>query len=244
MADAVIAGEAPPHRGLPDEIVVWEILVRLPPKALLRCRTVCHAWRRATSSGDFLLAHHGHQPALPLLYLVNVTDDMRQTLDIVPLDHRAGVAAADQLRPVARLGSRNNHMQLDASCDGLLLLATVDDPSFGPPLYHSVCNPATRQRAPLPLLRGFSLGGMYPHPPTGGYRLLLYPDVMWRYDDERRPSYVVQFACYVYTVGSCEPPRHIGCPEADELIHGLESVLCRGNLHWFVAMVERERSII
>jgi hypothetical protein len=85
---------------------------------------------------------------------------------------------------------------------------------------------------------------MYPHPPTGGYRLLLYPDVMWRYDDERRPSYVVQFACYVYTVGSCEPPRHIGCPDADELIHGLESVLCRGNLHWFVAMVERERSII
>jgi hypothetical protein len=51
-------------------------------------------------------------------------------------------------------------MQLEASCDGLLLLATVDDPSFDPPLYYSVCNPATRQCAPLPLLRGFSLGGM------------------------------------------------------------------------------------
>ncbi|KAM0878331.1 hypothetical protein ACQ4PT_034950 [Festuca glaucescens] len=220
MAEAATAREVPHHRGLPAEIAIWEILVRLPPKALLRCRTVCRSWRRATSSRDFLLAHHGHQPALSLLYTYDVSDDSSHSLDIVPLDHRAGVAAADQLRPVDRLGTRDNHMHLEASCDGLLILATFGDPCF------SVCNPATRQYAPLPLLRGFSLAGMYPHPPTGEYRLLLYPAVG------------VQDACYVYAVGSHQPPRHIGWPEEKELIHWFVSVLCRGNLHWYVAMLE------
>ena len=54
MAEAARARAAPLHRGLPDEISIWEILVRLPPKALLRCRTVCRAWRHATSSRGFL----------------------------------------------------------------------------------------------------------------------------------------------------------------------------------------------
>ncbi|KAI4964496.1 hypothetical protein ZWY2020_005659 [Hordeum vulgare] len=53
--------------GLPEEIIVWEILVRLPPKSLLRCRTVCRAWRRVTTSRDLLLAHHGHQLSLPIV---------------------------------------------------------------------------------------------------------------------------------------------------------------------------------
>ncbi|XP_051222553.1 F-box protein At5g49610 [Lolium perenne] len=241
VAEAARAGEMPPHRDLPDEIAIWEILVRLPPKALLRCRTVCRAWRFATSSRDFLLAHHSHQPTLPLLYLHDATYDLSQSLDIVPLDHRAGVSAADQLHLVARLGSCNNYMHLEASCDGLLVLATVGDPCFAPALYFSVCNPATRQYAPLPLLRGFRLAGMYPHPPMGEYRLLLYPDGTWMHDE--RPA-GIQEACYVYTVGSCQPPRHIGWLEAEELIHLLVSVLCRGNLHWFVAMVEVISNII
>uniref|UniRef100_M8C6S8 F-box associated domain-containing protein n=1 Tax=Aegilops tauschii TaxID=37682 RepID=M8C6S8_AEGTA len=41
MVKAARPGAMPLHRrggGLPDEIVVWEILVRLPPKSLLRCR--------------------------------------------------------------------------------------------------------------------------------------------------------------------------------------------------------------
>uniref|UniRef100_A0A453GJP4 F-box domain-containing protein n=1 Tax=Aegilops tauschii subsp. strangulata TaxID=200361 RepID=A0A453GJP4_AEGTS len=35
------ASPPPLHRGLPNEIAIWEILVRLPPKPLLRCRAVC-----------------------------------------------------------------------------------------------------------------------------------------------------------------------------------------------------------
>ncbi|GJM98996.1 hypothetical protein PR202_ga16052 [Eleusine coracana subsp. coracana] len=53
---------------LPEDHVVWEILVRLPAKALLRCRAVCRSWRRLTSKATFLLGHHRRQPSLQLVY--------------------------------------------------------------------------------------------------------------------------------------------------------------------------------
>jgi hypothetical protein len=110
-AKAATAGLTPVHGGLPvpDEIAIWEILVRLPPKAVLRCRAVCRAWRRATSTRDFLLAHHAGQPTLPLLRGYNICGDgsERGSQDIIPFDHHAGVtAAADQQLPsVARLSN-------------------------------------------------------------------------------------------------------------------------------------------
>ncbi|XP_047056206.1 F-box protein At5g49610-like [Lolium rigidum] len=239
MAEAARARAAPLHRGLPDEISIWEILVRLPPKALLRCRAVCRAWRHATSTRDFLLAHHGHQPALPLLY----EHDSSPSVDIIPLDHRAGVATADKLHSVARLcfGQTEAYMHLHASCDGLLILCTEADSCFSAPLHFSVCSPATRQYAPLPLLHGFCLAGMYPHRPTGEYRLLLYPDWTLDYDD-RPPG--AQDACYVYALGSCQPPRHIGWPEVELEIHAIVPALIRGSLHWHIERDELESNKI
>ncbi|KAM0847090.1 hypothetical protein ACQ4PT_055244 [Festuca glaucescens] len=106
MAEAAVAAEAAPlHRGLPDEIVVWEILVRLPPKPLLRCRAVCPAWRRATSTRDFLLAHHARQPSLPLLCGYEFLSAYSISLDVIPFDHRAGLAASSPSRDSANLTS-------------------------------------------------------------------------------------------------------------------------------------------
>ncbi|KAM3206369.1 hypothetical protein ACQJBY_061827 [Aegilops geniculata] len=44
---------------LPHELIVWEILVRLPAKSLLRLRCVCKAWRDTISGADrsFSQAH-------------------------------------------------------------------------------------------------------------------------------------------------------------------------------------------
>ncbi|CAM0876994.1 unnamed protein product [Alopecurus aequalis] len=236
MAEASRARAAPLHCGLPDEISIWEILVRLPPKALLRCRAVCRGWRQATSTRDFLLAHHGHQPALPLLYEDNFSSP---SIDIIPLDHRAN---ADNLHSVARLGYfSETYMHLQASCDGLLILTTESDSCFSAPFHFSVCNPATCQYAPLPLLRGFGLAGMYPHTPTGEYRLLLYPDAMVMYDD-RPPG--AQDACYVYALGSCQPPRHIGWPEVELAIHAIVPALFRGSLHWHIERDEYKSNMI
>ncbi|KAF7032163.1 hypothetical protein CFC21_043372 [Triticum aestivum] len=202
--------------GLPDDISVWEILVRLPPKCVLRCRAVCPAWRRATSARGFLLAHHARQPAIPLLYGYNYA-----SLDLLPLDYRAGVVAVDQLRSVARLAhdsySLDDCFMLEACCDGLLALTAHYPPKL------SICNPATRQYAPLPQLDGFKILGMYPHLPTGEYRLLLYPIPV-----------EAQGGFYISTLGSGQPPRHIGFPEAKELRRSSVSVLFRGSLHWCI----------
>ncbi|XP_048567653.1 F-box protein At5g49610-like [Triticum urartu] len=210
MAEA--AGPTPLLDGLPDEISIWEILVRLPPKPLLRCRAVCRAWRHATSARDFLLAHHARQPSLPLLF---VDADDQSSIDTITYDQRA----ADKLHSVARLDAPSG-VSLRACCDGLLLLRTWN--KSAPSL--SICNPVTRQYAPLHRLDGFRLLGMYPHSPTGQYRLLLY--LAPRFEDD------AQRGSYVFTLGSDQQPRHIAGPDAKELLYFRGSTLFRGSLHW------------
>ncbi|KAF7032897.1 hypothetical protein CFC21_044028 [Triticum aestivum] len=205
------AGATPLLPGLPDEIAIWEILLRLPPKPLLRSRAVCPAWRRATSDRDFLLAHHARQPSLPLLY--GDTDDL-SSMDIITCDNRH--RAADKLQSVARLDDASCFIPV-ACCDGLLVFRTN---SKRGERRLSICNPATRQYAPLHQLNGFKLLGMYPHGPTGEYRLLLY----LKSD--------AQSGSYVFTLGSAQPPRHIRGPDAKELMNSRGSVLLRGSLHW------------
>uniref|UniRef100_M8CQ66 F-box domain-containing protein n=1 Tax=Aegilops tauschii TaxID=37682 RepID=M8CQ66_AEGTA len=141
--------------------------MRSPPgrssSAFLRIRAVCHAWRRATSTNDFLLAHHDRQPNLPLLcnkhYIRSFGDDIK-SFDIIPCDHRA----AAKLQSVARLDGASN-ISLEACCDGLLVFLTWDQRSDTATT--SICNPTTHQCAPLHQLDGFGLFGMYPHTPTG-----------------------------------------------------------------------------
>ncbi|XP_044343030.1 F-box/LRR-repeat protein At2g43260 [Triticum aestivum] len=209
--------------GLPDEVVVWEILVRLPPKALLRCRAVRRAWRLATSTRDFLLAHHARQPTAPLLHGYNCAGDVVDSLDIIPLDNVAGADAADQLQYSARPGIRSVYghgLVLHDSCDGLLLLSLYST--------HSVYNPATRQYAPLQQLNGFMPLGMYRHGPTGEYRLLLHPF-------RRSVAPDAQDGAHVFSLGSGQLPRYIGCSDTQELIHiSAGSVLFHGSLHWYM----------
>uniref|UniRef100_A0A8R7U1K2 F-box associated beta-propeller type 3 domain-containing protein n=1 Tax=Triticum urartu TaxID=4572 RepID=A0A8R7U1K2_TRIUA len=63
---------------------------------------------------------------------------------------------------------------------------------------------------------------MYPHSPTGEYRLLLYMVIQKTKHD----------GCYVYTLGSGQPPSHIGCADDKQLMTSPESVFFRGSLHW------------
>ncbi|VAI88632.1 unnamed protein product [Triticum turgidum subsp. durum] len=152
MAEAAVGG---PH--LPEEIVTWEILIRLPPKPLVRCRAVCRSWhRRLTSDAKFLFAHHRRQPSLPL---VTTEDTHERRIDA--LDHSTG-----ERRPVARAArtAADEHFDVLASCDGLLILVAYGG------VY--ICNPATRQHAPLPLLHVYCIAGLYFHRPSGSYRVL------------------------------------------------------------------------
>jgi hypothetical protein len=91
---------------LPMLVVVWDILVRLPAKALLRCRAVCRSWRDLTSGDDFLLAHHQHQPSLPLLSFGGEIDACRRNVDAAldAFDFRRRPA---ERRPVLRFSDYN-----------------------------------------------------------------------------------------------------------------------------------------
>ncbi|KAE8784804.1 hypothetical protein D1007_41556 [Hordeum vulgare] len=212
MAAKEAAAEAatPLLPGLLDDIVLWDILVRLDPKSLLRCRAVRRDWRCATSTRRFLLAHHARQPALTVFSAASCNSSTSHH-DITAFDHRA--AAAAQLHTVARL---DKPFSLEASCDGLLVLTmfdyTDDSSTF------SVCNPATHQHAPLPQLLDFRILGMYPHGPTGEYRLLL------------KRGYQTGF--YVFVLGSDQPPRYIGCPGTKLALSGIP-VRVRDSLHWY-----------
>jgi hypothetical protein len=59
--------------------------------------------------------------------------------------------------------------------------------------------------------------GMYQHALTGEYRLLLYLDS--RLIRSKPPRGCISDACYVFVLGSNQPPRHIGWapPDVEEL---------------------------
>ncbi|KAM3335459.1 hypothetical protein ACQJBY_029753 [Aegilops geniculata] len=222
MADAT----TPLLPGLPHDIVIWEILVRLPPKALLRCRAVHPSWRRITSTRDFLLTHHARQPTLLVASGHDDDGSGEYCRDIIVFDHPATADA--QLQHFTQLDERD--CSVVASCDGLLLLSyDAEGACF------SICNPATRQCAPLPVLCDFMLPlGMYRHRPTGEYRILLY--------DKNDGG------CCIFELGSVQPPRNIGCPpEAEQVLsrcgHGAV-VLLRGNMHWYLEQRENGSDMV
>ncbi|KAL5201123.1 hypothetical protein ABZP36_035477 [Zizania latifolia] len=48
---------------LPDELVIENILTRVPPAAVVRLRAVCRTWRSALTSDRFVCAHRDHSRA-------------------------------------------------------------------------------------------------------------------------------------------------------------------------------------
>ncbi|KAK1620275.1 hypothetical protein QYE76_025792 [Lolium multiflorum] len=202
------AGATRLHRGLPEELVVWEILLRLPPKPLLRCRAVCRAWRRATSTHAFLQAQHAQQRSLPVVSWSRY--DGHRYEEFLAFDHKAA-AVGTRLQPLVRV---EDSFYPEASCEGILIYSSDD-------VCLSVCNPTTRQHAPLPQLSGFDVLGMYAHRPTGEYRVLL-----------RR---IYHTDCYVFALGSDHPPRHVGVMEGVGALAYLDKpTLLRHSLHWYI----------
>ncbi|XP_051213130.1 F-box protein At3g07870 [Lolium perenne] len=196
--------------GLPEEILL-DILLRLPPKSVLRCRAVCRLWRRIASDPAFLLDHHRRQPELPLM---NCGGRLRAL-------HRQ----ARRIHPVFRFPEAFPFgFTADASCDGLLISG------------QHICNPTTRQWAPLspnPKHGVENILGLYRHQPSGEYRVLY-----WRYPNNLyNMDCLIEYR--VLAVGT-DDPRIIDCsatPVETELIsrggpaiYGA-AVLLNANLH-------------
>ncbi|XP_071683340.1 uncharacterized protein [Lolium perenne] len=231
MAEVVTAEAASLLPGLPDEIVLWEILVRQTPKCLLRCRAVRRSWRTVTSARDFLLAHHARQPSLPIFSGEDARILGVRYHDILAFDHRAA-NSDDQLHSVARLDEAFHPV---AACDGLLVLSKRSTSGS----YLSICNPATREHALLGLHFDFRVMGMYLHGPTGEHRMLLQRKRWhWQAADLVQKD---QFGCYVFSLGSGQPPRYIGWPEMASPTFTVP-VRVRDSLHWYPVYYETEKN--
>ncbi|CAM0907279.1 unnamed protein product [Alopecurus aequalis] len=214
---------------LPEWLVVDEILVRLPPKDILRCRAVRKSWRSGTSTDKFILDHHHRQPSLPII--------THHEKGICRLSG-AGASSDEKIQHILSIRyGRGTIIPVffHAAYDGLLILQRQED--------FYICNPATRRCAslPYPPLRlrncGMDVVAFYRHHTSGELRVLWasysIPD---RSDDSvELPDY------FVLAVGS-DQPRRIQWPTVPD--HGFPAtrssecppVHHRGSLHWALGL--------
>uniref|UniRef100_A0ACD5TMB4 Uncharacterized protein n=1 Tax=Avena sativa TaxID=4498 RepID=A0ACD5TMB4_AVESA len=204
---------------LPDDLIVEEILVRLPAKAVLRFRAACHAWRSGSSTPNFLQTYYDRKASLPLVAFSKRAknhqyDDTLDAFDVL--------AGAEHRRPVLAFNYYGNDLQ--DSCEGLLLISYTNG-------RYNICNPATRQCLRLPGLTGAEFAWLYSSPSADGgveYHVLFWKGIPAVY--------------FVLTVGSTAQPRLIDLPEGPEDltkamaggIHSFRSpsVLFKAALHW------------
>ncbi|XBI51643.1 hypothetical protein VPH35_034131 [Triticum aestivum] len=224
---------------LPESVIIQEILVRLPVEDILRCRAVRKSWRHATTTKDFLLAHHHHQPSLPVIHLIK-SDGHVFDHHLSVFCHTSPGAASRKLnhRTILRYPNTRPHednLVIHAVCDGLLIISFHDWEGL-----FEVCNPSTRQRAPLPLLHEQDLqgtrvriAGLYQHRPSGGYQVLYS---IWTRNEDHF-TFTVEF--YIIAVGANEP-RPIEQPPLQQVVMGgltcshNTTILYRDNLHWLL----------
>ncbi|XBI21825.1 hypothetical protein VPH35_062907 [Triticum aestivum] len=83
------------------------------------------------------------------------------------------------------------------------------------------CNPITRQQTPLRVSRDLKILGMYPHRPTGEYRVLL-----------QQRWYINMIGLYVFALGTEQPPRYIRWPKTSSTFLNTPA-LVRDSLHWY-----------
>jgi hypothetical protein len=191
---------------------------------VLRCRAVCRSWRSLASEPAFLLDHHRHQPALHLISsyrTVEGVDDFYPAPDAV---HLRGA----ELRPVFGFPELFHYpLTVDTSCDGVFIAGNY------------ICNPATRQWAPLssnPKRPVSNPVGLYRHQPSGEYRVLY-----WTHSNVPVPMPLVLPVVLcpneyrVLTVGTNES-RFVDCP-LTKMIGARGPIICgapvllNGSLH-------------
>jgi hypothetical protein len=137
---------------LPEEIVIDRILVLLPAKDVGRCRAVRPSWRSATSTPEFMLAHHRRQPSLPVVERARMSGLFRDT---------GGRAAYYQ----PFWPNRETGQYVQAAGDGFVVVGML-----GVLCRFYICNPTIRQLTPLPqpeFTPTNTVLGLYRHDATG-----------------------------------------------------------------------------
>ncbi|KAM3297688.1 hypothetical protein ACQJBY_039559 [Aegilops geniculata] len=209
---------------LPEEMM-HKILIRLPSKAVGRCRAVSTSWRSATSTPEFMLEHRRCQPSLPIV------DGQGRPASYVVLGDAGAGTSNQELWPFLQDCKHRFKNSLKGSCDGFFIMYLWTRSHF------FICNPVTRKSVVLPQPQGLNFViGFYWHHPTGEYRVLW---VSQSYD-------LSTSRLYILTVGSDKPRELIvrmqtaSSPSMEQkLLNELRmssdhspAVHHRGSLHW------------
>uniref|UniRef100_A0A0E0KPR4 F-box domain-containing protein n=1 Tax=Oryza punctata TaxID=4537 RepID=A0A0E0KPR4_ORYPU len=145
---------------IPNDLVICEVLTRLPVKSLLRFRSVCRSWRNAVADPAFVRRHlelsrAATPPSVLAVHTRTDTDpDERAAPEDVVSFHRvrqgqspaatgdAAAAAIVELMHEEALECADADL-LTSHCDGLVAVAATAGKIF-------VCNPATNEFFLLP----------------------------------------------------------------------------------------------
>ncbi|TVU49496.1 hypothetical protein EJB05_00809, partial [Eragrostis curvula] len=140
---------------IPDDLLISEVLVRLPVKSLARFRSVCRSWRAGIADPAFVRRHRDLSRAtarcapsvLAIPREVDPDDEQATSGDIsfhrlLPGGGGNATKAGEMIFEKAWPGGITR-LIFPAHCDGLVAVATTTDHVF-------VCNPATREFAALP----------------------------------------------------------------------------------------------
>jgi len=136
---------------IPDEVLLFEILVRLPVKSLVRFKSVCKAWCATIASAHFVRLHLelARARSSSSMVIVPRKEQPRPTKLASGFVHIFSFRPARQSN-VAKLIMKSKprpggipHFTIPLHCDGLILIPSVTGHIF-------VCNPATKEFVELP----------------------------------------------------------------------------------------------
>ena len=75
---------------IPNEILVFEILSRLPPDDIVKCRSVCKQWNALIPTPPFYRAHRASGSPTPIVFIQHyVTNSPHQNMALYFFDHCA-----------------------------------------------------------------------------------------------------------------------------------------------------------
>ncbi|KAJ1284563.1 hypothetical protein BS78_03G214100 [Paspalum vaginatum] len=140
---------------IPDDLLIYEVLVHLPAKSLALCRCVCRSWRTGIAGAAFTRRHlelsHKRPPSVLLIPRQIDYDDDQATsgyISFYRLSLPPGPVHGDTqpdclFERACHAGEGITWLISPSHCDGLVAIATRTDRVV-------VCNPVTREFLVLP----------------------------------------------------------------------------------------------
>ncbi|ESQ36649.1 hypothetical protein EUTSA_v10007816mg [Eutrema salsugineum] len=239
---------------IPEDVVVEEILEKLPVKSVLRFRAVSKVWRREIESRRFQERHlkHEQKSREPSIVLVKrrlydsgeaglTTLSLGQTS--VSLDNHIHYPAV--LNP-EQLG-RFEFVRITRSCDGLVCLYSENYFMLSENTCMYVINPATRWYRQLPEARFQALAPdrdpmirfSYPLLGFGKDDITGIHKLVWLYNSDCLDLDGQTNTCEVFSLDDTNNTnwnwRHdviVSCPHP--ILHGKYPAHVHGSLHWFI----------